>query len=116
VELQQYLALISSLFSSFRRQVSAICGDKGEAIISRAEERVREGLPGFDFNALDQQGALSLLDLIETIIKYASMFKRSRLRQAALTQVSELYTRHYALLEEVHATETLEQFYYRLAK
>ena len=42
--------------------------------------------------------------------------KRSRLRQAALTLVADLYNKQYEILEKNHAIDRVEQFYYKLKK
>jgi hypothetical protein len=116
VRLRQYLDLLQNLYSSFHRGASRICGDRAMAAIALAIERVRLKEQGFNPETLTQESALLVLDLIECTILNAPFFKRSPLRQSALTQVSEMYARHFDLLEHFQAVEPLEQFYYRLKK
>src|SRR6267143_2021004 len=52
----------------------------------------------------------------DEMISRASVFKRRRLRRAALGAVAELYNTHYETLERFGAVERVEQFYYRLKK
>ncbi len=114
--LREYLGLFEQLFMSFREQVSECVGDGAEGILLRAEERVRSRLPDFDLSFSDPSTALQVLDLLEAASKEAPFLRRSRLREAALSLVADLYTRHYELLERFLGVEALEQFYYRMKK
>jgi hypothetical protein len=114
--LRQYLDLLQNLHSSFQRGASRICGERVMMATASAGARVRQKEPGFDPATLTQENALLVLDLIEWTVLNAPFFKRSPLRQSALTLVSEMYSRHFDLLEHFQATEPLEQFYYRLRR
>ena len=111
-----YIHIFERLFRSFRQQVFDSFGDKCEEIITHAEQKVRFLSPEFDCHELKDDTVLSMLDLIETVIQEASLFKRSKLRQAAITLISDLYNKQYELLEQHRAIDKVEQTYYRLKK
>jgi hypothetical protein len=73
-------------------------------------------MPEFDLQHLNEESALMTLEMLEHISNDASFLKRSRLRQAALTLVADLYNKQYELLEKHHAIDKVEQFYYRLRR
>src|SRR5438132_5075380 len=109
-------AIFERFFDSFRRQLLECYGKRCDELIARAEEQVAERSPGFSIRAIGPANALSILDLVETMTSQAWVFKRRRLRRAALGAVSELYNTHYRTLEQIGAVERVEQFYYRLKK
>ena len=112
----EYVYLFERLFRSFRQQVFESFGAKCEEVISQAEHKVRFLVPEFDCHSLKEETALSLFGLIEEIVGRASIFKRSKLRHAAVTLISDLYNKQYELLEKHHAIDAIEQTYYRLRK
>jgi hypothetical protein len=111
-----FIRLFERLFRSFRQQVFECYGDKCEAVIADAERKVRFLTPEFDLHPLNNETAVVVLDLVETIANDAPFFKKSKLREAALTLVADLYNKQYELLERQHAIEKVEQFYYRLKR
>lgn len=113
---QDYVKLFERLFRSFRQQIFDCYGDKSEAVISDAERRVRFLTPEFDLHSLNNETAIVTLDLVESIANDAPFFKKSKLREAALTLVADLYNKQYELLEHHRALEKVEQFYYRLKR
>ena len=104
------------IFRSFRQQLLDSFGDKSDAVIADAERKVRLLTPEFDLHLLNENTAILVLDLIEGIAGRASFMKRSRLRQAALTLVADLYNKQYELLEKHRVIDKVEQCYYRLKK
>jgi len=112
----EFVALFNGFFDSFRRQVLECYGKRCDEMIARAEEKVAGRSPGFGLRAIGPANALSVLDLVEMMIGQASVFKRRRLRQAALGAVSELYNTRYDALERFGVVDRVEQFYYRLKK
>ena len=112
----EYVRTFERLFRSFRQQVFEYFGDRCEDVIARAEKKVRFLSPEFDCHALTDDTAPSILDVVEVIIKEASFMKRSKLRQAAITLISDLYNKQYNLLEQHSAIDRVEQVYYRLKK
>jgi len=112
----EFAVLFERFFDSFRRQVLECYGKRCDEMIARAEEEVAGHSLGFRLRAIHSDNALTVLDLAETMISRASVFKRRRLRRAALGAVSELYNAHYEVLERFGAVERVEQFYYRLKK
>lgn len=115
-EQSNFIKLFERLFRSFRQQVFECYGDKCEAVIADAERKVRFLTPEFDVHPLNNETAIVMLDLVETIANDAPFFKKSKLREAALTLVADLYNKQYELLERQHAIEKVEQFYYRLKR
>ena len=112
----EFAALFERFFGSFRRQLLECYGKRCDELIARAEEEVAGRSPGFCLRAIGPDNALSVLDLAETMTDRASVFKRRRLRRAALGAVSELYNTQYEVLERFGAVERVEQFYFRLKK
>ena len=112
----EYVHIFERLFRSFRQQVFDCFGNKCEEVITHAEQKVRFLSPEFDCHSLNDNTVLSLLDLIENVIQETSLFKRSKLRQAAVTLISDLYNKQYELLEQHRAIDKVEQTYYRLKK
>jgi hypothetical protein len=113
---QGYVKLFERLFRSFRQQIFDCYGDRSEAVIAEAERKVRFLTPEFDLRSLTEETAIVTLDLVEAIANNAPFFKRSKLRDAALTLVADLYNKQYELLEQHRAIEKVEQFYYRLKR
>jgi len=111
-----YIRLFERLFRSFRQQIFDCYGDKSEAVIAEAERKVRFLTPEFDLRSLNNETAIVMLDLVETIANDAPFFKRSKLREAALTLVADLYNKQYELLEQRRVIDKVEQFYYRLKR
>ena len=115
-EPSDFVKLLERLFRSFRQQLFDSFGEKSDAVIADAERKVRLLTPEFDLHLLNENTAILVLDLIEGIAGRASFMKRSRLRQAALTLVADLYNKQYELLEEHRVIDKVEQCYYRLKK
>jgi hypothetical protein len=115
-EPSEYTKLLERLFRSFRQQVFDSFGEKSEVVIAAAERKIRFLAPEFDLHSLNENTAIHVLDLIETIAGGASFMKRSRLRQAALTLVADIYNKQYELFEQHRVIDKVEQFYYRLKK
>jgi hypothetical protein len=111
-----YIRLFERLFRSFRQQIFDCYGDRSETVIAEAERKVRFLTPEFDLRSLNDETAIVTLDLVETIANDAPFFKKSKLREAALTLVADLYNKQYELLEQHRVIEKVEQFYYRLKR
>ncbi len=111
-----YLHIFERLFRSFRQQVFEYFGEKCENVIAHAERKVQLLSPDFDCRALTDETASSTLEVIEEIVKEASFMKRSKLRHAALTLISDIYNKHYSLLEQHRAIDKVEEIYYRLKR
>jgi hypothetical protein len=91
-------------------------GTRADEAIASAKRKIQAQSPDFRLESLSDETAASVIDLIELISVDAPFLKRSRLRQAALTLVADLYNKQYDLLEKHHAIEKVEQCYYRLKK
>jgi hypothetical protein len=115
-ESSEYIKLMERIFRSFHQQLLNSFGDKCDAVISDAVSKVRLLTPDFDLQRLDERTAVMTLDTIEHIAANAPFLKRSRLRQAALTLVADLYNKQYDLLEIHRVIDEVEQCYYRLKK
>jgi hypothetical protein len=112
----EYTQLFERLLRSFREQMSGIYGHKTDDLIQEAETHARVLIPDLTLQALNDNVAIGVLDLIQHLVAQASLLKRNRLRQAALSLVGELYNKHYELLEQHHVIDKVEQCYYRLKK
>jgi hypothetical protein len=115
-ESSEFIRLFERLFRSFRQQAYEVFGNKCDAVIAEAERKIRFLNPEFDLHALNETTAALVLDIIEITAAAASFMKRTRLRQAALTLVADLYNKQYEMLEKSHAIDRVEQFYYKLKK
>jgi len=109
-----YVRIFERLFRSFRMHAFEHLGDRcGEAII-RAEKKICLLAPEFDREALTDDTAPQIVDLVEEIVKGAPFFRRQKLRRGAVALVADLYNKHYQILEERSAIDRIEQAYYRL--
>ena len=112
----EFVRTFERLFRSFRQQVFEHFGEKCEEVIARAEKKVRILSPEFDYHSITDETAVSALEIIEEIVNQASFMKRSRLRQAAITLISDLYNKQYNLLESHRVIDRVEEIYYRLKR
>ena len=85
-------------------------------MIGLAERKVEFLSPDFDVHALTDATAHSVLDLIGEIVDQAGFMKRSKLRQAAISLISDLYNKQYNLLEQHRVIDKVEEMYYHLKK
>jgi len=85
----------------------------GEAII-KAEKNISLLAPEFDPQALTDETAPLIVEVVEEIVRNASFLKRPKLRRAAITLIADLYNKQYQILEENSAIDRIEQVYYRL--
>ncbi len=112
----EYIRAFERLFRSFRQRIFECFGDKCEEVIIQAEKKVQFLSPEFDCHSLTESTAHSTLELLEEIVKQARFIKRSKLRQAAITLISDLYNKQYNLLEQHRTIDKVEEIYYRLKK
>jgi len=112
----EFVRTFERLFRSFRQQVFEHFGEKCEEVIARAEKKVRILSPEFDYHSITDETAVSALEIIEEIVNQASFMKRSKLRQAAITLISDLYNKQYNLLESHRVIDRVEEIYYRLKR
>lgn len=112
----EIVRLFNRLFRSFRQQAFESIGARSETIIEQCEHRAQLLNPEFSTGSLDPATAPLVLGLMEDVIKEAPFLKRAKLRNAALTLITDLYDKQYELLETHNAIDKLEQLYYRLRK
>jgi hypothetical protein len=109
-----YVRIFERLFRSFRMHMFESIGDRsGEAII-RAEKKICLLAPEYDREALTDETAPLIVDVVEQIVRNASVFRRPKLRRAAIVLIADLYNKQYQILEERSAIDRVEQVYYRL--
>ena len=108
------LIIFQRLFRSFRKKAVDCLGSRWEDALRSAAERVRFLAPEFQADALTSQTAPQMLDLILDVVASAPFLKRSRLREAALLLIADIYDRHYDLLESRGLVDRVEQAYLRL--
>jgi hypothetical protein len=104
------------IFRSLRQQLFQIYGGKCETLIKKAEQQVRFMNPDFSLGDLQNETAPAILDLFEALVREASFLRRSRLREAALLLVADLYNKDYDLLDHHNLVDKVETAYYRLKK
>jgi hypothetical protein len=116
VDNPELLLLFSRLLRSFRQQAFECVGTKFESVFVEAERRVKLNNPGFAADSMNAATAPLVLDLIEYVIEETSLFKRAKIRAAALSLIAEVYNKQYELLERWKAIEKVEQVYYRMKR
>jgi hypothetical protein len=109
-----YTKIFDKVLRSFRRKAFESLGSRQEEAFKKAEQSVRFLLPEFDPQNLSPETAAAVLDVIDAVIKDVPFLRRSKLREAALLLIADLYDKHYELLEAHNAIDKLEQIYYRL--
>ena len=109
-----YVRIFERLLRSFRMHMFEHLGKGyGEAII-KAEKNISLLAPEFDPQALTDETAPLIVEVVEEIVRNASFLKRPKLRRAAITLIADLYNKQYQILEENSAIDRIEQVYYRL--
>jgi hypothetical protein len=106
----------SRIFRSFHQQLCLLYGGKCETLIKKAEQQVQITNPGFSLDDLRDETAPAVLDLFEALVRGASLLQRTRLREAALLLVADLYNKDYELFEHHNLVDRIETAYYRLKK
>jgi hypothetical protein len=112
----EYILMFDRLLRSFRMLLFNSCGDQAERRLSVANQSVSIRLPDFDSDQLNESTAHIVLNLLEETLNAVPLLKRSRLRRATVTLISDLYNKYYNLLEDHHVIDEVEQVYYRLKR
>ena len=110
---EDLVRLFQRQYRSFRQELFLQCDGRCEAIIRRAEQRVRFLDPDFDLQSLTPATAPGILDLLPAIVSEAPFLKRSRLRASVGLLVADLYSKHYDTLEAQNLIDKVEQLYHR---
>ena len=105
---------LERLVRSFRQQVVELCPQRAESIFAQAQKKALMLNPDFNVRSLNDETAIIVLDLIEEMVRNAPLLKRSKCRETASELVSDLYNKHYELLEQHKSIDAVEQCYYRL--
>ena len=113
---EDLVRLFQRPYRSFRQELFLQCDGRCEAIIRRAEQRVRFLDPDFDLQSLTPATAPGILDLLPAIVSEAPFLKRSRLRASVGLLVADLYNKHYNTLEVHDLIDKVEQAYYQLKR
>ncbi len=113
-EQTEFTRALERLLRSFRQQVVELCPQRAESIFAQAEKKALMLNPDFNVRSLTDETAIIVLDLIEEIVRSAPLLKRLKCRETASELVSDLYNKHYELLEQHKAIDAVEQCYYRL--
>jgi hypothetical protein len=112
----EYVRTFDRLFRSFRMHLFEYFGERSGEAVLRAEKKVSLLTPEFDREALTDETAPLIAELIGEIVRNAPFFRRPKLRRAAIVLIADLYNKHYQMLEERNAIDRIEQVYYRLKK
>lgn len=112
----EIVRLFERLFRAFRRALYDCAGSSAEAVLRRAEERVRAAAPEFDAASLTDETAVLVLDLLEHLVREAPLLKRSKLRASAALLVADLYAKQLELLERHRLTDAVERLYCALKR
>jgi len=91
-------------------------GPRYGRILREAEREVRFLNLEFDTDSLTEATAPAVLELIEAVIRRSPFFQRPQLRKSACLLISDLYEKHYELLESAGALARVEDIYYRLKR
>ncbi len=112
----EFVRLFERIFRSFRQVAYECLGDRWDMMISQAENQSRLLVPELDLGSLNEETAPTVLNVIEFIATEAPLLKRSRLRNAALTLIADIYNKQYELLEQQNKIDLVEQIYFRLKR
>jgi hypothetical protein len=110
----EYTMLFERLFRSFRQQAFEVFGQDLNSVIENGERELCFLNPDFKLRSLEETTAVSTLDLVAEIVRHAPFLKRSKLRNAALTLVADLYNRNYDVLDSHRDLGKVEEFYCKL--
>jgi len=115
-EPDQVIIIFQRLFRSFRKKAVDCLGSRWEDDYRSAVEKVRFLTPEFQPDTLTSSTAPQILDLILELTASAPLLRRSRLREAALLLLAEIYDKHYDMLETRGLVDRVEHAYLRLKK
>lgn len=108
------VAAFQQLATGFRTHIIDMLGRDGQELLARSEQKLRLRQPAFHADRLTEETAASVLALMEEAVAGVSFLKRTKVKKAAAQLLSEIYNKHYAMLEEHRLVDTFEQAYYRL--
>ena len=108
--------IFDRLYNSFRIRLFDTMGPRYGRLLREAERGVRFLNRDFDLDALTDATAPAVLELMEAAIRRAPFFRKARLRDAACILISDLYEKHYELLQTNGAIPQVEDIYYRLKR
>lgn len=108
--------LFERLYNAFRMKMFDSMGPRYGRILREAEREVRFLNLEFDTDSLTEATAPAVLELIEAVIRRSPFFQRPQLRKSACLLISDLYEKHYELLESAGALARVEDIYYRLKR
>lgn len=108
--------LFERLYNAFRMKMFDSMGPRYGRILREAEREVRFLNCEFDTDSLTDTTAPAVLELIEAVIRRSPFFQRPHLRRCACLLISDLYEKHYELLESAGVLARLEDIYYRLKR
>jgi hypothetical protein len=107
---------VERLIASFRQSLLASVGERADDMLASAEEKIKGSSPGFSLQSPAKDDIPSVFDLIESVVAGMPFLKRAALREKSLSLISDLYNRHFSLLDDAQLLDKVEQVYYRLKK
>jgi hypothetical protein len=110
----ELLTAFNRLLCAFKQNASEVLGRKANRVCARGEKAAATGNPDLDLARLTPETVASVLDFIVAVAGEAPLLKRSRLRSAAALLISNLYSRHFDILERYKILDRVEETYCRL--
>ena len=106
--------LFVPLLRSFRKAATAILGRPYQELEERAVREIRLEDPEFRTDALSEQNAVRVLEIIIYVAEHAGLLRRSVVRFSGATLVSEFYAASHEKLKTLGLLEKVEECYKRL--
>ena len=110
----EFVRLFERMLRSFRQLAFECFGAKLDTVIGRAIKTIRLFNPGFDPSALTPATAPLVINLIDEVVRQASLLKRQKIKNGALTLIADVYEKNFEVLEKNGAIDEVELFYYKL--
>ncbi len=89
-----------------------ILGSRCSSIFDESEKAIRVVSPDFNSRKLCPDTAILVLDLVDAVIHSAPVLRRSKIRNIALLLITDLYNKHFDVLERLGVLGRVEQFYF----
>ncbi len=108
----EIVGVFQRLLHSFRRESMTILGSRCSSIFDESEKAIRVVSPDFNSRKLCTDTAILVLDLVDAVISSAPVLRRSKIRNIALLLITDLYNKHFDVLEQLGVLGRVEQFYF----
>ena len=111
-EVPEIVKLLQQLVDEFRRQTMSILGGKGQFVFESCERQLRNQMPQFRSDEIDDKSAVLVIDLIDAVVRAAPLLKRSKIRSVTLALIADLYNKHFEVLNRRGFIPRVEEVYF----